>query len=762
MATLAEQWDAAPAAKGPNFEGLHPDLSSRLEQAKAAYRQQFGKDLPITSGVRSREEQQRLYDDFKAGKPGIYMPTNPADQPNKAVYHSDAVDISSQVPESFLNQHGLHRPLGKKDPVHTVLMPSKEANPQGKTLGDLWDVTPASSETAPGGKPKEELPVAAQLYNQFQKVKRNIGEGIVGAGETAAQVASGGLAYPVSAAGGLVKALTSGKYGTQEGVQAGQDTARKIQEQMIYQPRTQAGQEMSGALGKAFEASKLPPMGVPELAGMAPLAGPAVQQAAGKVAQIPAQYRAALAEITPAQQLQQQFQAKGGMRSGGAAAVPAAAELEAAIAQATPELAADLRQQYGKNPELANMEAINRQLEADQLLVPVRYTQGQASQNPTLISKERNERGFKDQFVQRFNEQNKALQENVNLVKERTAPDVFGPDYVSNASGAIERIDAKINEFVAEKKQAYKNLEEYGAGKLEIDSQTFANNALKALTKNEDIDFLPSAIKSKIDLYRDGKSMNFDQYQNLITQVERERIKAAKAGDGNAEYALILTRNELEKLPLLNETAEAKVLADVARSLAKREFDLVDKSRPTYNSAFATVANKTADTSNFIQNQIVRSKNKDFEKALQLFGNDPEAIQNLRAGTLDYIMRESTDASGNFLTGKFAKQIKNLDVNKKLDALYGADDAKMLRSIANVGSNIEARPKGSFVNESNSATALGQMAKQYGSRMLEETPVIGAIVRPATELFQQRKQQKQIKEALRPGAGTKLSDIGKD
>ena len=58
------------------------DFGSRLDKAKAAYKTQFGKDMPITSEVRTREEQQRLYDDYKKGKPGIYMPVNPADFPN--------------------------------------------------------------------------------------------------------------------------------------------------------------------------------------------------------------------------------------------------------------------------------------------------------------------------------------------------------------------------------------------------------------------------------------------------------------------------------------------------------------------------------------------------------------------------------------------------------------------------------------------------------------------------------------------------------
>ena len=457
-------------------------------------------------------------------------------------------------------------------------------------------------------------------------------------------------------------------------------------------------------------------------------------------------------------QLEQQFQARGGKQSAGAAATEVKTQLDAAIAQAKPELAADLKL---LNPAETNIEAINRLVDADSLDVPVRLTRGQASQNPTLISRERNERGFKEQFVDRFNEQNKALKENVTLVKERAAPDVFAPDYVSNAQGAIEQVREKIDAFKAEKQQAYKDLADFGAGKLEVDSKTFAQNAMNALTKNEDIDFLPPTIKTKVDQYIAGKPMNFDQFQNLATQIARETRKAQKADDGNAVYALGLVRNELESLPLIGETAEAKVFADKARGLAKREFDLIDKNRPTYNAVYAMVENGGADTKNFIQNNVFSSKNQDFAKMIDLVGDNPQAIQNLRAGTLDYMLRNSTDASGNFLTGKFAKTVADLDVNKKLDALFGAEEASRLRKIANAGTLIEARPKGAFVNESNTTVSAGQIAKNYLTGVLEEIPVVGSVVKPATNLYTQSKMKKEMKESLRPAAGTKLSDVGK-
>jgi len=309
---------------------------------------------------------------------------------------------------------------------------------------------------------------------------------------------------------------------------------------------------------------------------------------------------------------------------------------------------------------------------------------------------------------------------------------------------------------------AYKNLKNYGAGKLEVDSQAFGNSAMKALSEFDEQEFLPSSILKRVKDYTEGKPMNFNQFENLRTVLANETRMAQSANNGNAVHALTVVRSELEKMPLLNETAEAKVLADKARSLAKSQFDLLDKKRDTYNPLYAEVMNGIADTRDFIPKLVFRSKNKDFVKTIETLGeSDPQAIQHLRSGALDYMIRESTDASGNFLTGKFNKMVDNLDVNKKLDALFG-DEAKTIRAIASTGKIVEARPKGSFVNESNTAVAAAQMAKQYGAELLKNIPGVKYFVEPASQVLQQRQIAKEVKQTLKPAAGVKLSDIGKN
>ena len=444
----------------------------------------------------------------------------------------------------------------------------------------------------------------------------------------------------------------------------------------------------------------------------------------------------------------------------GAAAVENKTLLDQAKQQASPELRAELEK---VKPENINPEVLNRQLEADSL--GIQLTEGQATGNANLISKERNERGYKEQFVNRFNEQNKALIEKTRNLKDEVAPDVFSQNYVVDADNIIGNTIKKQESFDKDISAAYKELEDFGQGKIQVDGQSFGQNARKALLEKDDIDFLPPSFKTKMQEYIDGKPMNFNQFENLRSQTAREIRKEQRADNGNAVHALTLFRGELEKLPLIGETAEAKVIADRARGLAKNQFDLLDKTKPTYNSFYADIVNGKSDSSNFISKSIVNSKNADFAKTLEFIGDDAITKQHLASGTLDFILNKSTDASGNFMTKKFKDYVDNLDNNGKLQPLFG-EQAETLRKIARTGQLIEARPRGSFVNESNTfvaqASELAKLGLEKSANILGGGVVpIGSIIR---ENVQARNAKKEINKSLKPGAGveqkkTKLKDF---
>jgi hypothetical protein len=94
---------------------------------------------------------------------------------------------------------------------------------------------------------------------------------------------------------------------------------------------------------------------------------------------------------------------------------------------------------------------------------------------------------------------------------------------------------------------------------------------------------------------------------------------------------------------------------------------------------------------------------------------------------LDFIIRNSTDASGNLSTAKFNKAVESLRLNGRLEPIFG-ENAKTLMDLVEVGRAIEARPRGSFVNESNTAVAGASMIKENAPAILENIPYIGEYV----------------------------------
>ena len=668
-------------------------------------------------------------------------PNQKIDLSNPLIRHQ----ISAGIVQHENGTKAIYQSSGK-----TQIAPAMVAEPAKSDFSNfLEDVSEPTKqpEVAPApivqkAQPKKQQQEKSLLQRAFEE-RQKARDVLTGVGEAGLAAASGMVMPLVAGAKGIVQSIPQAIESGQAPAPIAEKIASKfLQEHPGYQPSTSQGKAYIESLQKAFEASKLPPV-LPEVLGQVPSAKPVTGEI-NEAFQAAKQLKKEPVTLPVAQNLAKQ--------NAGAAQTVNKSVLDQAIAGATPELAAELKT---VNASDLNSNALARHLEADSLPIPVRLTKGQALQDPNIISMERNERGIKEQYVEHFNQQNKDLMANAQAIKERTAPNVFTTDYVDDAGNAIGFVNDIKKNNVDATRTAYKDLEALGGGKFPIDAQSFGKNALSALSKGEESEFLPEVFKRRIDEYASGKKeMNFDNFENLRTQI----AKASRAtDDGNVRHALSVVRQELEDIPMPGATAELKTAADNARSLAKYDFEL-EKTNDLYNK----VVNGKADTKDFIQNFVVRSKNSDFQNSLELLKDNPQAIEHLRSGTLDYLTREATDASGNFSTAKFNKAINKMDVDGKLDALFGGD-SQMLRNLVKTGQYVESRPRGAFVNESNTfvAGAKALAASGLEKALNATTANIVPIGTMGREALQSRAIRQQTKESLKPGAGVKLSEIGK-
>jgi hypothetical protein len=225
----------AKSSNQPNLEGLNPDFASRLQEAQSAYRERFKKELPITSAVRTSEQQAKL-----AASPNKKYPAAQAGTSQHEF--GNAIDISPNVPDDFLNEFGLHRPHGKKDLVHVEAMPNYE-----KSMPGDYDISVIDTALNRNVKPKAKVDLSVptpesmaaeqqrrqdvrseQAQNQSQ---RGILEKYV------APVLEVPLAIATSIPGAISEQLTGKNIG--------------------YQPVSGTSQDILSDFQKMFEASKL-------------------------------------------------------------------------------------------------------------------------------------------------------------------------------------------------------------------------------------------------------------------------------------------------------------------------------------------------------------------------------------------------------------------------------------------------------------------------------------------------------------------------
>jgi hypothetical protein len=454
-----------------------------------------------------------------------------------------------------------------------------------------------------------------------------------------------------------------------------------------------------------------------------------------------------------------QMQAVPAGASVGAAQTANKSIIDEAMTRATPELAQELSK---LDPKDINIEVLNRHLDADTLPVPIRLSEGQATRDPNIFSQEMNTRGKNKEYAGRYNEQNKQLVDNIDAIKENASPNVYGTNVVENGQSLIDAYLDIDKARLANIDAKYEALREAAGGQFPIDGVAFADNALNSLKKNLKTEFLPDSIMRQVNAFKRGEPMTFEQFEAMRTNLASEMRKADRAGDGNAEFALGKVREALEDLPLVGESKQLKLLADEARSAAKERFDTLGSDK-----AYKAAINGKVASDDFINKFVINGKKNDIDTMVSHLGADSQAREVMAAGIVNWLKSKagiSADGQGAFSQKGFNKALESVD--PKILAIVGPEVNQQLKALGNTARNIQERPVGGYVNESN--TLVGAMAEKAASGVEFGLNLVGGgqygipIGTMARGAVRSAQETRKLKESLKPGAGIKLKDIGKE
>jgi len=661
---------------------------------------------------------------------------------------------------------GKSSPIGKiptKEPTMEQLREVQkkkkltDANPQIQPQEETdYTVDPdiAAFTSVTPAKATSQTKIPSQLNQVVGKGIQAVEEAksqLKGAAEAGATVLSSAAALPVAALSGLVYGIRGGKAPEQ---------AKRIMQELTYMPKTEKGQQYLEDLQRAFEASKIPPIGLPELAGTQMLRKGATAQ----LADVPGQIKTGIQSVKKALP-EVRIERPNLQSAGAAAAVPEnvlRGNIDSAIANVSPELQTYIK---SKTPQAVNIPALEtKSLEEKH---GVNLTRGQRTGDTQLYSQEWNKRGETEMLGGHFNEQPTQISNAFETAKQRHAPDIPSTADASELGqlqiNALAEKDAVRQQAIT---GAYKALQDANGGQFPIDVSKLDASINSELSRTLKTNHLSDSIRSDLkDFYQNP---TFEAYEALRTNLSNEMRSSS---NGNARGAAYVVRQELEKLPVFGEEAgnpqaiQLKALADNARKLfAERQ--AVIKSNPAYKAAIkeagsleeATAQGESLNAAKFHNKYVANATPEAIRRLKSEIDPNNIANQAITFSELSRAKNAAVNASERNLTpeqfAKFYKQNKSI-LRESLppEAMQDVTELGLLTSKIGM-------PKTGTFNYSNTYSGmLGDMATQ-GLLTLGEAKLAGATggasipaLGMARQFMQKLNKEGFAKEATNPFGG---------
>jgi len=255
--------------------------------------------------------------------------------------------------------------------------------------------------------------------------------------------------------------------------------------------------------------------------------------------------------------------------------------------------------------------------------------------------------------------------------------------------------------------------------------------------------------------------------------------------DGNVKYALSQVRAALEDVqpvamgrqPTGNtlpvDPAKLAAAQSQADSLSQRSMEAFDAARKAARENFkwqesaqgikAALENPNPDR--FVQDFIISRGNKsqtaEVEALIHGLRKDPIAMQAVKENILGYLkgkaLSGNADETANFSASGFNRAINEIG-DMKLRLFFTPEQIAQLKTLGRVASYETFQPRGSAINNSNSATTLGgwfsdALSKIANSNLIGKIPMGDAMIRTPAKNWS---AQVQVNAALDPYAAAAL------
>lgn len=386
----------------------------------------------------------------------------------------------------------------------------------------------------------------------------------------------------------------------------------------------------------------------------------------------------------------------------------------------------------GKQPDKKTLEriAVFSDLKANG--VDLKPTGKQATGNPQLWTKETElskldgGEGLNQRYIKQGDELTQALDD----FQTRTGGTSTG--ILQTGESILSALDSKD----AARKQVindlYKAAKDHTGNDLQLDASAVVRNAQKLIEENFALpDRAMPGLMSRLKQYlpKDNdptfvpKSFTLRDKELIVKQINSALPKL----DQQNKVAFGLVRDALEQETddaLMRATSslqgQAKASWDAARKAASDRFSLINRS-PALQEAINDAA-----PDKFFQKQVISANVRDVKALVDEIKGSPDALNNIRQEIIRYVASKTvSETSGNVSPKAMNDALKSIG-DEKLRLFFSPDELKHLKNLNAAAKYLFSQPRGSNVNNSNSASAFANMMGYMG--LLKKIPVVGPKV----------------------------------
>lgn len=363
---------------------------------------------------------------------------------------------------------------------------------------------------------------------------------------------------------------------------------------------------------------------------------------------------------------------------------------------------------------------------ADYRLVGATPTRAGLTLDPADVTRQKNTAKFGinsadpklQQLGQIENANNRTLIGGLNSLGANTAEDAIGG--ANKVMGSLISLDNSASKAID---QAYASARATSGRSAAIDPYSFtqkANNLLdEALLGGK----LPSDVRNLLNKSATGEMpLTVDVAEQLKTRIAALQRSSSDAAE---RKALGLVRQALDDAPLLEGQGQQAIDAfNKARSLNRQYMSVVDRV-PALQAVRDGI-----EPDKFVQQFIIGNgadaSVMNVAKLKHLIKDSPEAMNSVRGQILSNLkgkaLNGATDEVGNFSQSAFNKAIDAIG-ERKLRLFFDKAEIAQIKAIGRVASYEQVQPKGSAVNNSNTAgTAMATLFEKLASN-----PIVGKI-----------------------------------